>query len=171
MTRAHHPPLRRRLSPDQELDLWLGPCVAGAFASDDERRAAWIRDRDRLSALFAAPGKRPMAWWQYEAPIPWPGIERQASTLYEAGLLGDEERAELERDWRQEYDDAQDPEFWICLGPGERLEGAAARRAHYRWADIPRSLVKRWTAERKRQARTIRQLQDAAECESVLPPV
>ena len=162
MTRAHHPPLRRRLSPDQELDLWLGSCVAGAFASDDERRAAWIRDRDRLSALFAAPGKRPMAWWQYEAPIPWPGLDRQASTLYAAGLLAESEKAELEADWRAEFDRAQEEGFWLCLGPGEQLEGAAARRAHYRWADIPRILIKRWTAERTRQTQTIHSMATVA---------
>jgi hypothetical protein len=162
MTRAHHPPPRRRLSPDQELDLWIGPCVAGAFASDDERRAAWIRDRDRLSALFAAPGRRLMAWWQFEAPIAWPGIERQASALYEAGLLGEAEKAELEREWRQEFDNAQDSNFWLCMGPGEILEGTAARRAHYREADIPAALVRKWTAEHRRQARTVRQIEAMA---------
>jgi hypothetical protein len=102
-----------------------------------------------------------MAWWQYEAPIAWRGLERQASTLYEAGLLGESEKAELETDWRREFDQAQDPGFWICLGPGEQLEGAAARRAHYRDVDIPRTLVKRWTAERRRQVQTIRRLEMA----------
>ena len=169
MTRAHHPPPRRRLSADQELDLWLGS-RAEAFASPEARRAAWLRHREHFS-LPSAPGRRAMAWWAYEASIPYPGPDREASTLYAAGLLGEAEKVELEADWRREFDRAQEPGFWLCLGPGDWLEGAAARRAHYRWADIPRSLVKRWTAERKRQARTIRQLQDAAECESVLPPV
>jgi hypothetical protein len=77
-----------------------------------------------------------MAWWSYEAPIPWPGYERERSTLYAAGLLGEDEKAELEAEWRREFDRAQEPGFTICLGPGEHLEGAAARRVHFRWADI-----------------------------------
>jgi Protein of unknown function (DUF3551) len=34
--------------------------------------------------------------------------------------------------------------------------GAPARRAHYRWADVPLELVKEWTTQRRRQSRTIR---------------
>jgi hypothetical protein len=141
----------------------LGPCRERAFASDDERRAAWIRDRDRLLAMFSSgPGRRPQAWWRYDAPtagVRWPGLDRERSTLYQAGLLDEAEKAELEADWRREFDDAQDPDFWICLGPGEILEGAAARRAHYREADIPRELIRKWTAERRRQVKTIRELE------------
>ena len=29
---------------------------------------------------------------------------------------------------------------------------------HYQWADIPRALVKQWTAQRPRRSRTIREL-------------
>jgi hypothetical protein len=166
--------LPSQLTPDQEMHLWLG-CGPRSnlrpFASEEARRAAWIDHRDYLMGMFSSPGRRPQAWWAYEASIAFPGIERQASTLYAAGILGEAEKAALEAGWRREFDEAQDPDFWICLGPGEMLEGAAARRAHYRDVDIPPELVKRWTAERRRQARTIRQLQDAAECESVLPPV
>jgi hypothetical protein len=128
---------RRQLSADQELDLWLGPYIPDAFASDDERRAAWFRDRDRVAALFYRPGRRLMAWWQYEAPIPWPGLERQASALYEAGLLGESERLELEAEWRREF-------------------------ARGETAEIPRELVKQWKAERRRQVKTIRKLEAAA---------
>jgi hypothetical protein len=157
------------------MDLWLGSGPLSdlhPFASEGARQAAWLRHRDHLLAAFSSgPGRRLQAWWQYEAPIVWPGLDRERSTLYAPGLLGEAEKAELEAEWRREFDRAQEPGFSLCLGPGDWLEGAAARRAHYRYADIPRELVKRWTAERKRQARTIRQLQDAAECESVLPPV
>jgi hypothetical protein len=169
-------PQRSRLSPDQELDLWLGRGPLSdpwPFVSEEARQAAWLRHREHLiGQLPSSPGRRLQAWWQYfEGAPPYPGPDREASTLYAAGLLGEAEKVELEADWRREFDRAQEPGFWLCLGPGDWLEGAAARRAHYRWADIPRALVKRWTAERKRQARTIRQLQDAAEFESVLPPV
>jgi hypothetical protein len=168
-------PHRSRLSPDQELDLWLGRGSLSdpqPFASEEARQAAWLRHREHLvGQLSSGPGRRLQAWWRYEAPIAWPGLDRERSTLYAAGLLGDAEKVELEAEWRHEFDRAQEPGFSLCTGPGDWLEGAAARRAHYRYADIPRGLVKRWMAERKRQARTIRQLQDAAECESVLPPV
>jgi hypothetical protein len=150
------------LTPDQEMDLWLGPFLPQAFASPEERRAAWFEHRDHLMAMFAGPGKRLMAWWQYEAPIPWPGLDRQASTLYAAGLLAEAEKAELEADWRREFDAAQASDFWICLGPDESLEGATARRVHYREADIPRDLIRKWSAARRRQVRTIRRLEAAA---------
>lgn len=39
---------------------------------------------------------------------------------------------------------------------------AAARKAHYVWADIPDELVKRWTAERKRAALAIAKLKDGS---------
>jgi hypothetical protein len=155
-------PQRRQLSPDQEMDLWLGPFIPDAFAGPAERRDAWFRHRDRLMALFARAGRRLMAWWQYEAPIPWPGLERQASALYEAGLLSEAEKAELEAEWRADFDEAQDPDFWICNGPNTILKGAAARVVQYREADIPRALVKRWKAERRRQVKTIRQLETMA---------
>ena len=40
------------------------------------------------------------------------------------------------------------PGFTLCMGQGQWLKGREATRAHYAWADIPASLVKRWTAER-----------------------
>ena len=157
-------PHRTALSPDQAMDLWLGPRPQdelAPFPSDEARRAAWTLHGPRL-AVPSSPGRRPMAWWQYDAPIPWPGIDRERSTLYAAGLLGEEERRVLAAEWRLDFDRAQKPDFWLCLGPGEWLEGRAARRAHYRWADIPRPLIRKWTAERKRAAQTIRKLEAEA---------
>ena len=56
---------------------------------------AWARNRDRLLAGYRH-GRRPMAWWQFEAgDLRYPGYDREQSTLYRAGLLGEEERAEL----------------------------------------------------------------------------
>src|SRR5262249_57849401 len=84
----------------------------------------------------------------------------------EAGLLAPEEVATLEASWRKRFDHTNEPD-WVghCIGhakPGDTfatwLHGAEGRRAYYRWAGIPKALVKRWTKERKRRSKTIRRL-------------
>jgi hypothetical protein len=111
-----------------------------------------------------------MAWWDYESPIPYPGRDYAAATLYEAGLLTEGEISELTARWREDFERAQEPGFGLCIGfakPSDPvatwLEGNAARRAHYRWAGIPRDLLKRWTAQHRHRSKTIRELEEAAE--------
>src|SRR6516225_1885744 len=146
-------PHRTRLTHDQELDLWLGCGPIGdpqPFASAEARQAAWARHREHLiRKLPSSPGRRPMAWWQYEAAIPWPGYDRERSTLYSAGLLGEDEKTELEAEWRREFERGQQRGFFFCSGPNKYYSGAVARRELYRWADIPLELVKRWTTGRQ----------------------
>src|SRR5262249_27047878 len=77
-------------------------------------------------------------------------VER--STLWRAGVLSAEEKAELEREWRREFETVQTPDFSMNTGC-EILTGARAQTAHYRWADVPAELVQRWTAEHKRRRR------------------
>ena len=159
-------PHRHRLSHAQELDLWLGSgpqYCPHPFDSDEERREAWAKHRNWLMALFANHGRRPMAWWQYEAPIFYPGYDREQSTLYEAGLLSESEKAELVARWKYEFDRACRPGFFVCLGPQHFLEGEQAREAHYRWADIPAALVEQWMAERRRQTVKEKPPSEAAE--------
>ena len=57
---------------------------------------------------------------------------------------------------------AQQPDFFHREGPGRILEGAIARRAHYRWAGIPRELLKEWTTHRRRRVKTICELETAS---------
>src|SRR4028118_1378804 len=95
----------------------------------------WQRHRERMMA-HTRPGRRPEEWWEYEAPIPWPGYDDETLVLYKAGLLRDEGIAELRAFGRQWDDHAQRPGFSYCKGPGQWLEGAEARRAQYRWAQI-----------------------------------
>jgi hypothetical protein len=179
-TNRTYRPHRSRLTADQERDLWLGPGPpqAPAFASEEARQAAWLCYRDNLLSTFSSAGRRPQAWWQYDAPIPYPGYERERSTLYQAELLGDDERVELEVEWRRAFDWAQRPDFSLCLGQqvdaddelaAHWLEGTAARRAYYRDVDIPRALVRKWTAERKRAAQTIRRLEDGSFTDAARP--
>lgn len=148
-------PRRGRISYDQEMALWLGVGIGGGspFESEDERREAWGRHGPRLMGLFAKDGRRPQAWWTYDSPIPWPGYDCERSTLFEAGLLGEEEREHLVEYWRKEFHKVNEPGFSYCAGqrPDGRgalwLCGKAAREAHCRWADIPASLVAEWTME------------------------
>src|SRR5262245_14643313 len=86
-----------------------------------------------------------MAWWEFEGPFRYPGYDGETLALHEAGLLGADELAELMVEWRREFDKAQRRGFWVCLGPGEWLEGAAAKRAHYRHHQIPPSLIQKWS--------------------------
>jgi len=101
------------------------------------------------------PGSRPEEWWLYERQMPEP--PHQAAALYAMGELPGAELEQVKRDWRQRYENALGPGFSYNTGDGW-LEGAAARRAHYRWAGIPRELIKQWDAERRRQAKVIRKL-------------
>ncbi len=138
------------------MELWLGPSHRGSlFSSREDLHAAWLMNRDRVMAAHAKWGRRPMAWWEFEAPFPRPS-DRERSALFEAGLLGVEEREQLVAWWRRQFERAYEPLFFHCEGPGRYFSGAVGRRKHYRWADIPRSLLKEWAAQRRRRGRTIR---------------
>ena len=138
-------PSRRRLSAFQEMALWMGEAPhKPAFHDEEEAREAWFCHRDRLLAALGKYGRRPMAWWHFEARVAWPGRDREQSVLFEAAVLTEEEAAELVAFWRQQFERAQRPDFFFCEGPGRFFSGAAARRRHYAWADIPDRLVKEW---------------------------
>jgi hypothetical protein len=146
---------------DQIQELRLGPSHNGSlFSSREELERAWQANRDEVMRLFANNGRRPMAWWQFDAPrlgLEWPGRDTEQSYLFEAGVLSEAECAELVRFWRQEFEQAQTPGFTLSVSADRILKGAAARAAHYAWADIPSELVEQWSAEhpvRRRGKRT-----------------
>jgi hypothetical protein len=143
------------LSQAAEMELWLGPsCRMGSeFPTREAAAAAWAAHGERLVQLFGSPGRRPMAWWEFAAPFPYPGFAIEKSTLYRSGLLPEEEKAKLEQYWRDAFEFAHRREFFIARPFGQNsLNGEEARRLHYRWADIPANLVERWTAERQTTA-------------------
>jgi hypothetical protein len=148
----------RDLSIEEEWSLTIGGCWDSEFACDEDRRDAWERHRDDLLAESRA-GTRPAAWWDYDATIPRPGGDDcQEPALYGAGLLSEAELAELMPQWREWYEQAQEPDFQYCIGtakPGDTfgswIKGAAAKRAQYKWAGIPRAIVKQWNAERRKK--------------------
>ena len=140
----------RALDLDQHWSLVLGENPdRPAFRTEQQRREAWERHREQLLEVSHA-GRRPAGWWDYESPVPRPcGIDGPCewTVLYAAGLLSDDELAVLTPEWRGYFEKAQQPNFAHTIRPGLILEGAAARRAWYRWAGIPREFIKRWTAD------------------------
>jgi len=60
---------RKTVTSIQMMELWLGPShISGSsFESDEHRRETWFRFRDQVMRLWGKNGKRPMAWWLYEA--------------------------------------------------------------------------------------------------------
>jgi hypothetical protein len=149
---------RRRLSLAQQDSLSIG---GPGFRDDAERREAWAQHRDVL--LAHCQGSRPRAWWDYEAPIALPSDpDQQSAALYAANLLAERERNTMVALWRERFDMAQGPNFvGFCTGDGW-IDGDAGRAAHYRWAGIPRALIRKWTAERRRRERQIAKLQAGA---------
>jgi len=159
---------RRPLSWSEEMSLEWGEADhrGVGFTTEQERRTAWERHRDYLVAKCDR-GFRPAAWWDYDAPAL--GVRRPArqeyekATLWEADLLSPKEKAMLEAQWREHFDHAVSADFFgFCIGY-DRVrhcaiwaKGDEARREHHRWAGIPRALIKKWTAEHGRRAKTIR---------------
>jgi len=91
-----------------------------------------------------------MGWWEFEAgDLKHPGYFRERSALWRAGVLSDDEKAFLERDWRREFDAA-------------REKDARERREHYEHHDIPAELVARWKGESRRRSRAAEAPEKAA---------
>lgn len=88
-------PLRRiraGTSDEQEGDLLNGR--RGAFASEADRRAAWVANRERLIGM-CNPTTRPAAFFDYEFPGRDPN-RSMAECLYVAGLLTPAEKVMFE---------------------------------------------------------------------------
>jgi hypothetical protein len=88
-----------RLTEDEEVDLVTGLAV-GEFGSEKARKAAWLANRDRL--LLANAGRRPEAFWRYEAPHSLDLQRPQDEQLWAMDLLTPEEREDFEARCRGE---------------------------------------------------------------------
>src|SRR5262249_49905285 len=118
-------------------ELWLGPNLTSGslFRSREELVEAWEASRAVVMRLWGSHGRRPMIWWELAAgELQHPGYFRERSYLYEHGILSQEERVELEAEWREAFDAA-------------RGKSAKERREAYEFADIPNELIERWRAE------------------------
>jgi hypothetical protein len=159
--RAHQRDFRLRkargeLGPGEKMELIYGPSPAmgSCFESREALQAAWTAARDELLGR-ANPGRRPQAFYEFEWDGPRPAYAVERSTLWRAGVLTADEQAELERDWKMEFEAAQG-DFTLNDGSGELLVGDCARAAHYAHHDIPRELVRKWlAARRRRESRTV----------------
>jgi hypothetical protein len=77
-----HIPNNNSITATQEMELWMGRSRHGsAFRDDEQARRLWVEHRDRLMQLFANNGRRPQAWWKFEAPFKYPGFNRERSAL------------------------------------------------------------------------------------------
>jgi hypothetical protein len=127
-TNRHTIRRRRRdeLRHDQMLELWLGPHPdrGSLFNDREELQSAWDTHRDVLMKRWGSHGRRPQIWWELATEMQFPGLDREKSTLWRAGVLAPAERAELEAEWRTEFERAQNPKFSYQLKPGR----SAARR-------------------------------------------
>jgi hypothetical protein len=102
-------------------------------------------------------GRRLIEWWLYERQTQQPA--HRAAALYAMGELAGAELDAVMRDWRQHYEHALGCDNFSDNGGADGwLQGAAARRAYYGWAGIPRDVVRQWDAVRRRQAKVIRDL-------------
>jgi hypothetical protein len=135
-------------------ELWLGASFdrGSFFSSREELRAAWETHRDEIMRRWGNHGRRPAGFYEFMWDGPRPAYDVERSTLWRAGLLSETERAQIEAEWRQEFERAHKPDFFHHTG-SEVLHGEPAAQAHLRWADVPRELVRRWTAARKRRER------------------
>src|SRR5262249_16625717 len=144
------------LSPAQSMELIYGPspAVGSYFSSREELLAGWQQAREHLLER-SNPGRRPAAVYEFEWDGPRPAYDVERSTLWRAGQLAEAERVELEREWKAAFQEAQAADFTVNDGTG-MLKGDCARAAHYTHHDIPRELIRRWTASaRRRRARQL----------------
>jgi hypothetical protein len=122
-------------------ELWLGPGPGGSLFRDrEELVAAWAAGRAVVMRLWGSHGRRPLGFYEFEWEGPRPAYAVERSSLWRAGVLSETERAELEAEWRWEFDAA-------------RRKGARERREAYEHHDIPAELIERWKAERRRERR------------------
>jgi hypothetical protein len=86
----------RELTYGEEWELLLGEGGRTShFLSDADRKNAWFFHRERLLEM-SPPGKRPWAWWAYEAREHRPIGGEQTLRLLEMSVIGDAEMRRLE---------------------------------------------------------------------------
>jgi hypothetical protein len=86
--------------------------------------------------LWARGGRRPRGFYEFEWEGNPPPYDLERSTLWRLSVLGPEEKLEVERQWRMDFD-------------AVREQDARTRQEHYAHCDIPGELIAQWS-ERKR---------------------
>jgi hypothetical protein len=137
------------------MQMWQGtpPGEPSIFKTKTEARACWQKHREFMLRQHGGNGHRPYFWWLFECPFEFHfprDLDREEALLFEHGLLGEQERVRLLKHWRHEFDHAQRCGFTYLTGNYKRLEGETAKRAYYKLAGIPKSLIEQWTGEQNR---------------------
>jgi hypothetical protein len=136
----------------QELQLGPSPNLGSYFRDRAALHAAWLQSRAEL-LQHCSPGRRPQAFYEFEWEGDRPPYDLERSELWKRGLLTEQERLALEREWRTEWDFCHKPDFVIARSwPDGLLKGAAARAEHLKWADVPAALRRRWRRRQKSAA-------------------
>jgi hypothetical protein len=152
------------LSFSELQELWLGahPTTGSCFRTREELVAAWAQGRAVVMRLWGSHGgRRPAGFYEFEWDGPRPRYAVERSILWRVGQLSPGEREGLETEWKMEFERAQAPDFTLSEGGGEILRGDCARAAHYEHHDIPRELIRKWSAARRRRERRAAPLEAA----------
>ena len=97
----------------------------------------------------------------------YPGYEHERSVLCEfSDVLSEEERAQLEAEWRREFERSWRPNFCYCK-EGRIFTGDIARELHWLWADIPPPYLDKLMAERERRGRVCEVQEESQQGEAV----
>jgi hypothetical protein len=124
-------------------ELSWGPAAYGSlFETREELHAAWSLGRDYLMRHWEGSGRRPAAFFELEWKGEPPDYDVERSTLWRAGMLTPAEKVAVENEWLQEFAFAYSHGY-----------DTARRRRHFKWADIPSELQRRWRPQRRRSAR------------------
>jgi hypothetical protein len=139
-------------------ELSWGPASHGSlFQSRGELCEAWDLGRDYLMKYWGDRARRPAAFYEFEWKGEPPDYDRERSTLWRANMLAPAEKAAVEGEWYQQFQ-------WAY---SHGLD-AARRRQHYKWADIPSELTRRWARQHRHHGEGTKQPAGEAS-ESALP--
>lgn len=90
------------LTADQRQHLECGHAFflnGDPFASEDERQATWARHRRQILKDWDRPGRRPEAYWRYDAPDLLAAHDDYEATAIHAALAGAREKRLIELEW------------------------------------------------------------------------
>jgi hypothetical protein len=120
-------------------ELSWGPAAQGSlFQTRQELRAAWDLGRDYLMKHWEGSGRRAAAFHEFEWQGDPPDYEVERSTLWRAGMLTPAEKVAVEAEWHQQFQWAYSHGY-----------DTSRRRQHFKWADIPSELTRRWARQRR----------------------
>jgi hypothetical protein len=140
-------PRRGALTHGQQMFLLYGfdEKWADAFRDKTHYEETWAQHREHILAGYRH-GRRPIAWWVIEGPCKYVGNDAERRFLFEHDLLDAEEREELIRCWRQDFENG------------------------HRWSDVPSALWAEWETQRPDAVAAASPAEPAGAPEGRVPP-